>query len=103
MKDIINKFLNKAGKNRKNVFFIYNGQIINEELIFKKCANSLDKSRNYMNVFVLEGQGSNDENNIMKTNYIICPEYYENAYITINDFKKEISGCKGGHETKDSK
>lgn len=83
MKDIIDKFLNEAGKNGKNIFFIYNGQIINEELIFKKCTNSLDRGRNYMNVLVLEGQGSNDENNFIKSNYIISPECYENAYITI--------------------
>ena len=29
MRDIIDKFLSKAGKNRKNVVFIYNGQLIN--------------------------------------------------------------------------
>ena len=33
MGDILTKFANKAGKNIKNFFFLYNGQIINEELI----------------------------------------------------------------------
>ena len=27
MKDIIDKFLNKAGKNRRNIVFLYNGLI----------------------------------------------------------------------------
>ena len=28
MKDIIDKFLNKAGKNRRNIVFLYNGLIL---------------------------------------------------------------------------
>ena len=99
MKDIIDKFLNKAGKNRRNIVFLYNGLILNEELIFSKCANSLDRSRNCMNVLVLEGQGANDEINLIKSKYIICPECYGNAYITIDDFKISIICCKSAHKT----
>ena len=100
MKDILNKFLNKAGKNKNSLFFLYNGQIINEELIFSKCANSLDRSRNYMNVLVLECQDLNEENNLIKSNYIICPKCKEIAYISIEDFKITIYGCQQGHVTK---
>lgn len=78
MEDVIEKFLTKSGQNKKNVFFLYNGQIINEELAFNKCANSLDRSRNYMNIIVLEGQSSNDEEvKLVKSNYIICPQCNE--------------------------
>ena len=67
MKDIITKFLNKSGMSKNNLGFIYSGQIINEELTFNKCANSLDKSRNFMNILVLESQGSEDDlNNLIK-------------------------------------
>ena len=68
MGDILTKFANKAEKNIKKFFFLYNGQIINEELIFNKCANSLDRSRNYMNVLVLESQDSDNENSLIKSN-----------------------------------
>ena len=100
MKDIIFKFLNKADKNKGNLYFLYNGQIINEELVFNKCANSLDRSRNYMNVLVIEGQSSSDEmQNLIKSNYIICPKCNENSIISIDNFKISISGCKEGHKT----
>ena len=99
MKEVINKFLNKSGKNKKNIFFIYNGQIINEDLIFNKCANSLDRNRNYMNVLVLESQ-IEEVSNLIKSNYIICPKCYEDAHISLNNFKINISGCKSEHETK---
>ena len=101
MKDIINKFMNKLGKTLKNIFFLYNGQIINEELSFSRCANSLDRSRNYMNVLALESQSSNDTLEcLIKSDYIICPVCGEHANISIVNFKITISGCKGGHETK---
>ena len=80
MKDIIGKFLEKSQKERKNLFFIYNGQIINEKLEFNQCANRLDKSRNYMNILVIDIQSLNeDSNHLKKVNYIICPECHENA------------------------
>ena len=98
MKDIIMKFFNKLGKNKKNLFFLYNGQIINEGLTFIKCANSLDRSRNYMNILVLEGQDSDDDSNkLIKSKYIICPQCNENALMSIKDFKIIIHGCKNGH------
>ena len=99
IKDIIDKFLDKAGKNRRGLVFLYNGQILNEELIFSKCANSLDRSLNYMNILVLEGQGVNDESDLIKSKYIICPECNENAYITIDDFKISIICSKAEHIT----
>jgi len=99
MKDIIDKFLNQTGKNRAGLAFFYNGQIINEELIISKCADNLDRSRNCMNILVLEGQGANDGINLIKSKYIICPECNENAYITIDDFKISIICCKSEHKT----
>ena len=102
MKDIINKFINKCGNNNKNLYYLYNGQIMNEELIFDKCVNSLDKSRNYMNILVIEGQ-EDDDINLKKSNNIICPKCNENAFIYINDFKIIIYGCKNGHKIENIK
>ena len=53
-----------------------------------------------MNIIVLEGQSSNDEEvKLVKSNYIICPQCNENAFISIKDFNISISGCKSGHKT----
>ena len=100
MKDIISKFLGKINKDRKNLGFLYNGQIINEALSFNQCANRLDRSRNYMSVLVIQGQDSNDSINLKKSNYIICPDCNENALLSIKDFNLSIEGCNSGHKTK---
>jgi len=100
MKDIIKKFLNKCNANKKHLYFLYNGQIINGELTLSKCANSLDRSRNYMNVLVIEGQGSYDDSNkLIKSDYVICPQCNENAIMSIEDFKITIYCFKNGHKT----
>ena len=99
MKEIIIKFLEKSKIRRKDLYFLYNGQIINEDLTFNQCSNRLDKSRNYMNVLVIEGQSANGESNyLQKVNYIICPECHESAILSINNFKFSIEGCNGNHK-----
>ena len=100
IKDVIFKFMNKVGKQRKNMVFLYNGLIINEELTFNQCANRLDKSRNNMNVIAFESQGANEGPvNKKKSNYIICPQCKESAYLSIKDFKISITDCKEKHKT----
>ena len=46
MNDIINKFLFKIKKNENiNLYYLYNVNKINNELIFQEQANELDKNR----------------------------------------------------------
>ena len=54
MKEIINRFLIKNGKNENdnNLLFIYDANIINYELTFIQQANELDRNRNKMNILV---------------------------------------------------
>ena len=99
MKDIINRILGKMKKNRNDVFFLYNGRMINnEELSFIQCAGKLDRDRNQMNILILDGQDS-DNQNLIKSKHIICPICKDNAFISIEDFKLTIYGCKAGHKT----
>ena len=99
MKDIIAKYLSKSDKNKNNLTFLYNGQLLNEELSFNKCANSLDRQRNSINILVCGLQDLND--NLVKSKYVICPKCYDSALLSIKDFKISITGCKSGHRTED--
>ena len=45
MKDIIKKYKAKAQLLEKNIFFMYGGNNINEDLKYDEQANSLDKER----------------------------------------------------------
>ena len=57
MKDIFQKFKEKAQVGNKNIFYSYDGKVgINEESTFEEVANSEDKRRNKMNVIVFENE-----------------------------------------------
>ena len=84
IEEIINKFISKVGKKKENLYFIYSGGILNEELTFDTQANENDKKRNTMSVLVNEkadDEGENEEESFKKSKYIICPECKENARI----------------------
>ena len=95
IKDIINKFLNKIEKNENNLFYLYNGKIINKELTFNEQANELDKKRKIMNILVTGGEKEKEEIIISKD--IICPECKEITLLDINNFKINFHDCKNGH------
>ena len=90
MKDIINRFLNKIGKNENNtnLLYIYGDNIINYELTFIQQANEIDRNRNKMNIVVkLNNDNKKDEIKEIISKDIICPECGENILINIKDFK----------------
>ena len=88
MKDIINRFISKIKNNNKNLYFIYNGNKVNEELTFNQQTNEIDNKRKKMNILVYEEE-ENNKNNLkeIKSKEIICPECHENILININNYK----------------
>ena len=74
MRDICIKLAIKIDKNINNLYFLYDGKIINLELKYKEIINSIN--RNEMNILVYEKEG------------IICPKCGEN--ININEKEDEI-------------
>ena len=74
IKEICKQFANTIQKDINNIYFISNGNNINEELKYKEYINE-----NNNKIFVYE--------NIIKSNEIICPECKELAFININDYK----------------
>ena len=82
MKDICIKLAIKIDKNINNLYFIYDGNIINLELKYKEIINSINL--NEMNILVYEREG------------IICPKCGENIIIDINkdNIEDKLIGIK---------
>ena len=74
MRDICIKLAIKIDKNINNLYFLYDGKMINLELKYKEIINSI----NEMNILVYEKEG------------IICPKCGENINIDINEKEDEI-------------
>ena len=74
---IADKFLFKCKKNRDNVYFLYNGQILNENVNFNEISNNEDINRKKMNIIVYDRDDKDEklENNkkssLIKSKYII--------------------------------
>jgi len=76
MESIINQFKNKIGKD--NFLFIYEGKMVNQELIFEQQANELDKARNKMNILVYDNYNTIVKEKIITSKESICPDCGEN-------------------------
>jgi len=70
--DIIAKFLINIENKENNLYYLYNGTKINNELTFNEQANDIDKSRKKMNILVTKNE---DDESIIKeipSREIIC-------------------------------
>ena len=99
MREICNKFGNKVKEiDIKNIYFMYNGNIIDLELEYKDIINEIDKTKNKINVLVEEYKKEELNKNEILSKEIICPECKENILIEIDDYKINLKGCKNGHK-----
>ena len=97
--EIINRFLAKVSKKKEDLYFMYSGGMINEDLTFNEQANESDKERNIMSIVVNERMDDEDEEeSIKKSKYIICPECGGCCLIKIVDYNIELFDCKNGHK-----
>ena len=77
-KDIIKKFYTKINKkDDANLYYLYNGTKINENLTFIEQANQLDKNRNTMDVIVYNNLEELKINKEIISKDIICKECKE--------------------------
>ena len=96
MKDIINKFENKIKKEESNnLYYIYNGDKLNEELKLNQIIK--DKNLKKINIFVYNNKNKDNKKEIISSE-IICPECKENILININNYKINLYECKNGHK-----
>ena len=100
MKDNLNKFEIKNGKEIKYLYIFYDSDLINEESMektFSEITNGLDKYRKKLKLLVYEMNTNEENDNKIKSKEIICPICKENIRIKINNYKINLYECKNGH------
>jgi len=100
---IIQKFSLKCTDiSSDDLYFIYNGKMLDLNLSFLEAANEIDKERKVMDVLVNEklDEENNVNSKMKKSKYIICPQCKENINISIKDFTINLEDCKNGHKEK---
>jgi len=96
IKDIINKFKIKIKEEESNnLYYVYNGDKINEELKLNQLIK--DKNIKKINILVYNKSSKEKEKEII-SNEIICPECKENILLNIENYKINLYECKNGHK-----
>ena len=97
MKDIFKRYLIKINKDKNDVYFIYNGNKINDELKLEEIKNK-DKD-NEIKILVNDINSEINKNKIIlkKSKDIICPECGEICIMDINDYKIILNKCINKH------
>ena len=99
VKDILKRYSNKRGIDISKVYFIYNGNKINDDnLILNEIINEEDNRRKIMNILVSENNKTIIKDNIINPKEIICPKCNENILIKIDEYKINLFNCKNNHE-----
>ena len=95
MKDIFKKYENKINKDIKHLIFLYNGNLINENLKLEQ----INKENNEIIILVEELNNKNNyQEKIIESKDIICPHCGENCIINFNEYKISLSKCDNMHK-----
>jgi len=97
IKDIYKKYEKKIGKDISKLYFIYNGNKINDNLNLNEILNEEDKESNIINILVNDTNKINIKENKIKLNEIICPKCNESIFVKINEYKINLYNCKNNH------
>ena len=98
MKEICQKFSSKIQVDLNNLFFLYNGSKINNQLTFKQLINKLDSKINEMKILAFDSIDNNIKNeNMKRSKEIICPQCNEQILITFDNYIVNLNNCINGH------
>ena len=96
MIDIYKKYAMKIQIDLKDLYFLYNGDMINPEV---KLESIIKKDEKIINMIVNELYNDKDnEGNLKQSKDTICPICNEICLIKLNDYKITFSNCKNGHK-----
>ena len=102
-KNVIDKFLQKAYKERGTLCFLGNGKIINENESIESQMNTDDKNNKKMNILVEPLLNDDNDIKIIKSLDTICPECKESCRLKIENYKITLFECPNKHIINDIK
>jgi len=94
---ICNKYASKAQTQINNLYFLYNGNYLNQQLTFSQVANDFDKERKMMSLIVIEKVSTIISDHLIIPKEIVCPLCLDNIRMKIDDYKITFYECKNGH------
>ena len=102
--DIVNKFVNKTNLKRDNIYCIFHGKELEHNEILGNKMNDSEKDNKKISILVFPIDDDDSQNDkIIKSNDIICPECKEICRYEIIDHKIKLYDCKNNHKKENIK
>ncbi len=96
--NICQSYSTKIERNINKLIFIYGGATLNKDLLLKEAINKTDKEKLKMNVLVSDVDSTTQNERLIKSKDIICPNCGELCQLNFNNFKIVLNNCKNKHE-----
>ena len=98
IKDVIKQYVKNIQKDLENIYFLYNGNIINKEMKIEEMIKNKDNKENELQILVYELE-TNDKNKeeLKESEGIICSSCKEMCFFSINNYKIYLNNCKNNH------
>ena len=96
MKDIIKKYIIKIAKDINDIYFMCNGNKVNEELKLEEINNKDNEIKILVND-IKDKNSKNKEEISNQNKNVICPECGNLCLIDINDYKITLNQCINKH------
>ena len=95
---VLNKYKTKTNVDINNLCYLANGRNIDKNDIIEDILNANDKQNKKMKILVNDTNSYDiQNNNLIKSKDIICPECKELCKIDIKDYRIKLYDCKMGH------
>ena len=91
---VIDRFCIKVNVKRNRIYFLNNGEILNENITVDKIKSN---NENKKIIEVYDNIINKDNKNLKRSNEIICPECYKNIFMKIDNYKIKLNNCINKH------
>ena len=95
VKTVIDRFYTKANIIKGKVYFLNDGKLLDENIIIDKIKINNENKR--IIIVCNNDININNDNNIRRSNEIICPECKKNILIEIDNYKIKLNNCINKH------
>ena len=99
-KDICQKFAFKLNLNVSDLYFLYDGKVVNINLTLEKLSKESDIKDGRLSVLVYDQENKIKSENIEVSKNIICPICKDNCFIKLNEYQISLE-CKNEHKHND--
>ena len=97
MKDIFQKYITKTGLDINKIYFLSNGNIIDNKFYESSIKELTNENIFDIQVYDIEMNNPEKKNKLKKSNIIVCSECKGLCRLEVKNYQIKLFGCENGH------